>query len=102
MKELIGEYVVVNVRVDITQKPFVYNGKLIAIQNDMLTLDDVKLGRIIFPIKNVHMLRKMSRIDMIELARKYERWALRLKFEQADDKVKQRFQAVLDAFRGGK
>lgn len=101
MKELIGEYVVVEVKIDNTAYPFIYNGRLLSIDN-MVTLDDIKLGKIVFPLKNVNMMRKMSRIDMIELARKYERWALRLKFEQADEKVKQRFQAVIDAFKGGK
>lgn len=99
---LLGEYVVVSVKVEGAVNPFIYNGKLMDISNEQVVLDDVKLGRIIFSLRSVEKIRKMNRIDMIELARKYERWAMRLKFEQADDKIKQRFREVIEKFRKDK
>jgi hypothetical protein len=99
MKELIGKYVVIAVKVENRPNDFIYNGKLMNLSRSEVMLDDVQLGKIVFPREVVKSIREMNRMDMIELARKYERWAIRLKMQQADDKVKKRFDEWTEGFK---
>jgi hypothetical protein len=99
MKEYIGEYVVIAVKYENVYDPFLYNGKLLSLNGGMITIEDVLIGNISFPRRSVVNIRKMTEDDV---ANKSEKWQMRLKFSKADDKVKRRFQAILDAFKGGK
>lgn len=99
MKNLIGKYVVVCVKMPHQEKPYFFHGKLEKVERADVTIDDVKLGLTVFPRESVKSVREMNRLDMIELAEKSEKWAMRLKFQQADDKVKQRFEEFAKALK---
>ena len=99
MKELVNKYVVLCVDMPNNDKPYFFHGKLLKVESKDITIDDVKLGLTVFPRNNIKSIREMNRVDMIQLAEKYERWALRLKFQQADDKVKKRFIELTDALK---
>lgn len=99
MKELEGKYVVIAVKIENKPNDFIYNGKLMSISRSEVILDDVQLGKIMFPRESVKSIREMNRMDMIELARKYERWAIKLKMQQADDKVRKRFDEWTTTFK---
>jgi hypothetical protein len=99
VKELEGKDVVMAIKVEGRPKDFIYNGRLLKVNKNDVTLRDVQLGIIAFPRTNIKSIREMNRFDMIELARKYPKWEFKLKMLQADDKVKEKFEKVTKAFR---
>lgn len=99
MKELVNKYVVLCVAMPDNEKPYFFHGKLAKVEAKEITLDDVKLGVTVFPRNSIKSIREMNRVDMIQLAEKYEKWALRLKFQQADDKVRKRFEELTNALK---
>lgn len=99
MKHLIGKWVVVCVKMPHSDSPYFFHGKLMKVERTDISLDDVKLGNTVFPRDSIRSVREMNRLDMIELAEKSEKWAMRLKFQQADDKVKKRFEELTTALK---
>ena len=84
--DLLNKFVVLEVRMP-NGTPRFYNGKFIKLEEENYVIKDVELGVTPFPRKRIVNIREMEKIDMIELARKQPRIAMKLKFQQADERI---------------
>ena len=102
--ELLNKYVVLEVKMPNSGDRYYnnnhyYNGKLIRVDEENYVVKDIELGVTPFPRKSVTNIREMQKIDMIELSRKAPRIAMKLKFQQADEKIIQNFEETVNEIK---
>jgi hypothetical protein len=95
--DLVGKDV--EIVVPMTKRLFYYHGKLLSVDGDDVWINDIKVGKVMFKRSDIKSWRELNHLDYIRLMSKFDSIAMRVKFQQADDKVKKKFEKFSDKLR---
>jgi hypothetical protein len=69
-------------------RTFHYCGKYLGRDNRFFKVNEAFKGYLEIPLEDLRIVRKMTRIDWLNMANKSDRFLAHLKFQQLDDKIK--------------